>query len=50
VLERENPYSCTDFLGTELEVDFGTILVLRRIFLLDGNCVIDAYMYFPKAK
>jgi len=28
VLEKENPYSCTDFLGTEIEPDFGTVLVL----------------------
>jgi hypothetical protein len=28
VLERANPYSCTDFLGTEIEADFGIVLVL----------------------
>jgi hypothetical protein len=50
VLERENPYYCTDVLGIETEADFGTISVLGGIFLLAGNCVFDVDMYFPEAE
>jgi hypothetical protein len=28
VLERENTYNCMDFLGTKIEANFGTVLVL----------------------